>query len=415
MLKLKYPSVILAASPAMTALPAAAMDCSKAKTTVETAICSDDKLKRDDASLSKIYFGDLKWAKDNNISIEGKSYDGVLLDGQREWIAKREKTCGQTASDGIKACIAKFMKDRYLVLTSHGPVPPDGLTIGTETLVWKQTGDGIKTLEFKGRVIVEVPQADANPPFTILQRWSSPETQAVLLKAGEAVTMECSTTYVIEARKNGNVTAHKLGQTCIGFDTASAKRTENGFVMEMPVSPVDGGTVTEWDARSGARKERKVQFQPRPGTKMREFTASAEQAVEEPLSNAEFYEAATRLPAADRQRIMTALWQVANDCSHCGGLPSKELYGLQIEPGSIAYSGCGWYMNGATVLCRDDDALAVWDSGNGRFYFAVAPHREDGHHSQDGGSVHFYPPLAEWSETARAKFEMWQAGNSWAD
>ena len=403
---------------AATAAPARAMDCAKARTPIELAICANDKLKAEDARLSQRYFAALKEAKADGFLKDGKSQHDALIASQREWLARRDQVCGGMPADRIGACIADLMRKRTRELSSIGQgeeIPAEGLMLGNEKLTVAATGDGTKALQHNGRTLIEAPGSD-DQPFTILQHWSGKEIQAVLINAGSAASSECARTYVLEARKPGEVVAHELGSTCVSFDGAGVKRDQDGFSLTRPATPVENGETTTWIAKSGALSKAPTRFEPLAGTTMADLVRHEKAETEEPLSNAEFYAAVDRLPAPDRVRIMAALWQVANGCSSCGGPADQALYGVRVDADAIAYSGCGASMRGADVSCGEDDALAVWDRKTGAFYFAVAPHRADGRHAADvnaAGTAHLYPPLAGWSQAARAKIAIWNAGGRW--
>jgi hypothetical protein len=61
-----------------------------------------------------------------------------------------------------------------------GPdVPWEGLKVGNE-LLSLGVADGIPTLDYKGRAVVSSTNTYVTPPFSIMDRWSSAETNAVL-------------------------------------------------------------------------------------------------------------------------------------------------------------------------------------------------------------------------------------------
>jgi len=397
-----------------------AMDCAKARTPVEVAICANEKLKADDARLSSRYFAALQAAKANGGTGDGKSRHDALIARQREWLAQREKTCGGMARDRIEACIADSMRERTSELSrqeidQEEDVPAEGLMLGAEKLTLAATSDGTKALQHKGRTVIEAPASDDHP-FTVLRHWNSAETQAILINAGSAASNECATTYVVETRKPGEVVAHELGTTCVAFDATDVKRDQRGFSLTQPATPMEDGETTTWIAKSGELAKTRVRFEPVSGTTMADLVRHEKPETEAPLANAEFYAAVNRLPTPDRTHVMAALWQVENGCESCRGPAAQRFYGVRIDSDAVAYSGCGLTMSGADVSCGEDDALAVWDRRTGAFYFAVAPHRPDGRHAGDvgpHGAAHFYPSLNEWSPAARAKFAAWNAGEKW--
>jgi uncharacterized protein YecT (DUF1311 family) len=79
--------------------PAFAIDCPRASTVVEKAICGDDKLKAEDAALSAVYFNLLK-------SITDKEVHDLLIVSQRRWLTARD---GQFGNDDDPQQIRKLL------------------------------------------------------------------------------------------------------------------------------------------------------------------------------------------------------------------------------------------------------------------------------------------------------------------
>ncbi len=134
----------------------------------------------------------------------------------------------------------------------------------------------------------------------------------------------------------------------------------------------------------------------------------------DPLQNEQFYSAVSRLSKLEQGRLLSALWQVDNGCSGCGGSAQKELYGVVVDDRTAAYSGCGWYMDGGWLNCSASDALAVWDRERGSVYFATDLHREDGIHDV-AAEMTVSPALEAWPATARDRFERWRKGRPWRE
>jgi uncharacterized protein YecT (DUF1311 family) len=110
---------ILPALAAVAFVPsAAALDCAKAKTTVETAICADPALKAAEDAMTAAYDGVLsKLVPDQQ---------AALRTSQELWLADREGNCGYV-EDGHKECILTKTEARTAYLTSK-PVSGPGLT-----------------------------------------------------------------------------------------------------------------------------------------------------------------------------------------------------------------------------------------------------------------------------------------------
>lgn len=323
-----------------------ALDCEKAKAPIDVAICSDGALKAKDAELSKDYFTALRSLKASGfLRDDGKNLHDLLLAYQRAWLKQRDKKCSaEDTPEEIKMCLTKAFDTRRsdLIFKWGGDgdeVNSAGLMIGREHLSLIELEDGRKVLKYRDKIIVESPQPDSNPAFSVIQRWTDPYADAVLLETGTVATLECSTSYIVETQKAGSISALELGENCVGLETNSYKRTETGFVLATPVAPARNGEATEWNAYTDKITTREVWFHPETGTNMRGLLSRPQPEQQEPLRNEEFFESLTIVPEADRTRFLKALWQVANGCSGCGGNAEQELYGVFIAPGLAAYSG----------------------------------------------------------------------------
>ena len=142
--------------------------------------------------------------------------------GRGKWNAV--DTCGPRRLRFSRYCCS--CKDLDGGARHHG----QGLKVGDELLSWGAAW-GIPTLDYKGATVVSSTNSYVKPPFTILDRWKSAETDAVLLKAGQTATKDCSFFHVVESRKPGSVTAHELGQSCVGFARRTLDRNEDGFAF----------------------------------------------------------------------------------------------------------------------------------------------------------------------------------------
>jgi len=394
------------------ASPAKAIDCTKAKTSVEVAICSDSALGKEDAKLASLYFEVLRKAGAPKAGAEHVSLHDRLQDDQRTWLAERDKVCGGgRAVDQIRACISDAIGQRIAALTEVARNEKDGtLTIGTATLVVGTRKEN-KVLEYRGKVFAESFFPGVDPPFAVLERWSSPRGAGILLEAGVAATLQCSTIYLLATGKAG-LESRDLGLSCVGFDMISTKTTEHGLAFMTPAAPAQDGEETDWDGRSGEVSVYKIAFRPEPGTMMRDLVAGRASLGSEPLKNQEFFDALGKLPLADRTRLSAALWQVAHDCPGCRDNAGRTHYGVIIEPDGAVYSGCGWFMYGASLECGQNDALAVWEKNTGTFFFALSPHQAPHDPFPPAWTVSF-PPLEQWSDYAKRKLEPWRSGAEW--
>lgn len=93
---------------------ALAIDCSKAKTRIDTAICLDDELRQKDSTFSVRYFGALREAKESQFLLrDGKSLHDSLIATQRSWLSRRDEKCRNTAPDQLKLCIDDAITARW--------------------------------------------------------------------------------------------------------------------------------------------------------------------------------------------------------------------------------------------------------------------------------------------------------------
>lgn len=385
------------------------MDCAKAASLVEKTICADPQLKWQDDAISRNYFAALKV-----LGVKGKkaAHDRMQKE-QRRWLSERE-ACSLKAAGGLTDCVAAATRVRLSELPTEldapEEVPRSGLKIGNELLPWGATEEGRRTLIHRGQVVLEEPYTDRTyPPFTIDDRWKSGETDAVLIEAGAVASGDCASIAVVESRKPGQVTLHMLGEECVGTPDSRPIRNAEGFAFVSPAEPLGEGKVRQWRASTGQVVDSSFPFRPEPDSTMKSLAASQKPEIIEPLRNAEFFAAVSRLSPSNKQRATEALWDITNGCETCN-LEHSELYGVALDPKTIAYSGCSWFWNGGHFLCGLTDALAVWDREGGGFYFATDRHSDEGHH---GVGAQVEPPIASWPTPARARYERWRKGEAW--
>lgn len=289
-----------------------------------------------------------------------------------------------------------------------GPeVPAEGLRVGSELLEWG-SNVSIPTLMHKGQPVVRSTNSYAKPTFTVLDTWTTPDTSAVLLQAGAAATRDCSVIHVVESRQSDLLAVHELGMICVAFDMPKVERNAEGFLFSHPSSPMEGTSARQWHARTGRVTTSKVEFHPEPHSTMEKLVTMDHPEGAEPLQNEEFFTAVKRLPVLQRDRILSALWLVTKDCC---GWATRSPYGVAMDDRTVAYAGCGQYMVGARVHCKDSDALAVWDRQRRAFYFATDDHRTDARHD-DPAELTVWPPSQDWSPAARERLEAWKNGRA---
>jgi uncharacterized protein YecT (DUF1311 family) len=83
---------------------ASAIDCAKAATVVEKAICGSEALRKADAVLSDLYFSILG-------KLEGARHQ-LLIDSQRAWLSDRDQDC----ADDTDSCVAESIATRQSVI-----------------------------------------------------------------------------------------------------------------------------------------------------------------------------------------------------------------------------------------------------------------------------------------------------------
>lgn len=96
--------------------PAAAFDCAKAQSTIEKAICADDKLKAADDAMSAAYTS----LREALTQAERKG----LIASQRKWIKSREDSCGYQEGADLATCVLEQTEERrrlFLATPESGP------------------------------------------------------------------------------------------------------------------------------------------------------------------------------------------------------------------------------------------------------------------------------------------------------
>ena len=110
------PLLVLLLAPALAPGQAQAMDCSKARTAVEKAICASSDLRAKDDEMSALY-GEIKAA-----STEAEQK--MLAAAQKKWIAEREDSCGQSEGEDLATCVSDSIDERitlFKVAPQSGP------------------------------------------------------------------------------------------------------------------------------------------------------------------------------------------------------------------------------------------------------------------------------------------------------
>ncbi len=239
------------------------LDCTKASTVVEKAICRDADLKKADEQLSRSYFANLKNARISGFLIEERPIHDLLQENQKEWLSIREKKCQMISAEVLKSCILEKTKKQFgeinkLTIANEENISPlEGLNIGGIQLTIEPVDFGNLALKYNGKVIIEANSA-IMPSFVVLQHWKSKATSAVLIQAASGGTLQCSQIHVLETRDGKIIKNHELGDLCgAASNVAQLVRTKNGFALVNPPMPSSDGTITEWNGVSGMVTDRK--------------------------------------------------------------------------------------------------------------------------------------------------------------
>lgn len=114
------------------ASPAWAFDCGKASTTVEKAICADDKLKAADDAMSKAY-GEVR-----NL-LTDKEKKSLAL-SQKKWLKGRDDRCSSEEGAALNSCILDETESRRRLLSAESETGPGSKTVMIPVFI-QQEGD----------------------------------------------------------------------------------------------------------------------------------------------------------------------------------------------------------------------------------------------------------------------------------
>ncbi|WP_315767562.1 MULTISPECIES: lysozyme inhibitor LprI family protein [unclassified Bradyrhizobium] len=393
-----------------------ALDCARASTAVERAICVDPGLKAADAKLADQYFSMLNRTK-MMAEITGRdSTHDRLLASQRAFVSLREKECGAASQDDIRRCIADQTAKRAVELDrlaryeagdDENELAARDYKIGSETITVTSDPNepDQRSMRHKG---VELLSGESLHVWDV---WKAPGVTAVLVEAYDGGTDQCRSVYIVETRPPHSMKAIDLDKGCAYGPRWHVGRTATGFAFETDAQPLQDGAIVEWAAATGVVGKRPTRFVPNPDLTMEGLLRLDKAEYRDPLTTAEFFYAVQTLPGADRTRALQALWNIGDSCD-CNSDDRLNLYGAQIETDLAAYSTCGWYLRGSVVRCQDTDALAVWDRKTRKAYVAVDDHVVGGGHT-NSPNVRFYPARELWPPRAAAKLGTWMTGAIW--
>ena len=424
------------------AQPAQAIDCAKAQSKIEHAICSDVGLKQKDAEFAKSFFELLRAVTNGETPAEREA----LLADQRDWLLRREKLCADVEAARLLMCVASSIDLRREQLDHEwGTWPPDQdllktkqLLVGSATIIVGSscpydTSDYV--LSYKGKVIACGSRGlYGEPAFVVGRRLTNGDNEAALLVSHDGGEMNCSHYYILSIEAHGDVTVQKFGQSCLVpngevgalWDEASKRtigeflpepegggsafRTGQGFEFFRKASAASAGERLQWNWKAGFSRTT-IAYAPEGGKSMNDLVNAKPKEFREPLENAEFYRAVSALPDSDRADFLVSLSGLYEGYD-CAGPIDYSLYGLRNTTDVYSMSGCGIYLEGHYVRCSGADALVVWEKHTGKFYFAIV------HGGQNGkrlppSDIHAFPGIETWSDVVRAQFTDWQSNARW--
>jgi uncharacterized protein YecT (DUF1311 family) len=423
---------------------AQAIDCAKAQSRIERVICFDAGLKQKDAEFAKSFFELLRAVSNGDAPSERET----LLAEQRDWLRSREKLCAAVAAGQLPQCVASSIDFRREQLgrewgtrpADQDPLKTKQLSVGNVTLVVSSECSNDTSsygLSYKSKVIVcGLRGLYEESPFVVKRRLTNGDNEAALLESHDGGEMNCSHYYILSVEAHGDLNIQKFGTSCLVPNSkaavlwdettkktigeflpeleggGSAFRTEQGFEFFRKPSAQSAGERLQWNWKTGYSKTT-IAYAPEGGKSMNDLANAKPTEFKEPLENAEFYRAVLALPDPDKDDFLVSLSGLNSGCD-CVGPIDYSLYGLRNTADVYAMSGCGIYLEGHYVRCSGADALAVWEKGTGKFYFAII------HGGQNGkrlppSAVHAFPTIDTWSDIVRAQFADWQKNARWAN
>jgi uncharacterized protein YecT (DUF1311 family) len=395
------------------ASPARAIDCAKAKSKIELAICSDETLKKKDAELAERFFRLLRSSSD----VPTASQRERLLADQREWIASREEQCDAVDQTQIRQCISSSIGQRNedLEFASEERAKDAGLmkqmefSVGRAALKVASTGPaacGRYALAYDNKLIAcGSPDLYSGPAFVVKARLKRGADEAVLLESHDGGQMNCAHYYVLVFEEPRGFRTDEFGESCLvpgrGGD---ASRIGQGFQFLRPAEPASAGEQLNWTWQTGIARTA-IAYVPNGSVRMNDLMTAKEKELTEPLRNEEFYRAVSTIPESDRNDFLVSLQYVEKPCD-CRAIIDMKRYGLRRTNGLYSISACGLYLGSYLVRCSGPHVLAVWEKSSGQFYFAIVHKDAPRDHAYD--DIHAFPPFDNWSDAARGQYNDWR-------
>ena len=366
------------------AAPASAVDCSRAATRVEQAICGDAGLRREDAQFNRNYARLLEGLD--------RQQRRALIAAQRRWLKQRDAGCA--GAQDVVGCVADAIRQREKEIArafsdgyDFGSVrlccTGQTLSLGDKTLGVVAPTDGADVvplrLSYEGRVVLEI--------FGWLEidgRAGDSNAEAVVVSTHDYGTAGCSDQYLISVLANEAPHVEPLvvdGDPC--WRVFGVKRNGSGLLLTKEATPGYDGSVRSWSPAAAATVfERQLTFAPRRGTRLADFKPHAS-----PTDNEEFFEA-LRFAAPNDWRALAAALEHAHTRQDGSGGPPVVLTTCADSPRACPY----------------DQVFAACVGGS--CFFA----RERTGRGAEKKEIIYYPPRDQWPAQVTGTVDRWREG-----
>jgi uncharacterized protein YecT (DUF1311 family) len=277
--------------------PAAAIDCLRASSAVEPAICTNIDLRMSDEGFNQGYLRLL-----DRLDVEQRRQ---LIAAQKRWLAERDALCMAKPATEVAECVRTAMSRREEELTTRYSAgirfgefrlgaAGQTLLVGHERLdVTGQSGDVLRLLQ--GNAVI----AESQAPFEVEGRAGDDRGEAVVVSTHDFGNLGMSEQYLLWSLAGQRLHVEQLKTECLNYDvTRKGKRLE----LRTTASPGCEGVVTTWSAEGGLKLARSTEFSPKQGTTMAAFKPD-----QSPLDIEQFYVHLRRLAPEDWRAMARAL------------------------------------------------------------------------------------------------------------